>query len=293
MNVEQTNTMNILLNADEVAKDRLIVRDMICCLADSSFANEMMHYKVAILKTLGLDKETVDRLLNLRTFAWMVENPEVRTVEVEKKEQRFLGKYTIEEWDNWKEEKEENAEEVQQENKEEVQQKVQQEVQQEVQEEVQEENTQRTLQIPKNEDEVEERNPCGVCGKPEIGGFCNSCSGFSEEEEEEEEEDEQEEQEKDSAAEAAKADEKDKEPLATPSKNKHPAAKALRKLFRHAGLEPEKYQFDTESYPKAILVKGNTKPIKLYLLSMGGKWNKDLNAWVFSKEKVQQVISKE
>jgi len=75
------------------------------------------------------------------------------------------------------------------------------------------------------------------------------------------------------------------------SKNKHPAAKAMRKLCRVAGLPVDDFQFDTDKYPKALVLFGNTKPYTKVLESLGGNWNSRHSAWIFSKEKLMKAVT--
>lgn len=74
-------------------------------------------------------------------------------------------------------------------------------------------------------------------------------------------------------------------------KNKHPAAKAMRKLLRAVSIPMDGLTLDTEKYEKALVVFGDTKPHKDQFASMGGKWNARLGAWVFSKTKLIEAMT--
>jgi hypothetical protein len=74
-------------------------------------------------------------------------------------------------------------------------------------------------------------------------------------------------------------------------KNKHPAAKAMRKLLRTVGIPLEGLTLDTDKYEKALVIFGNTKPHKEQLSELGGKWNARLVGWVFSKQKLVTAMS--
>jgi hypothetical protein len=73
-------------------------------------------------------------------------------------------------------------------------------------------------------------------------------------------------------------------------KNKHPAAKAMRKLLRASRIPLGGLLFDTEKYDKALIILGNTKPYKEYFNKLGGKWNIRLGGWVFSKNKLVNAM---
>lgn len=73
----------------------------------------------------------------------------------------------------------------------------------------------------------------------------------------------------------------------TVPKNKDPAAKALRKLLRSKGIDSSKFTYDTETYPKCVIMLGDTKDHKEVLKELGGKWNANLKCgkgWMFSKK---------
>lgn len=76
----------------------------------------------------------------------------------------------------------------------------------------------------------------------------------------------------------------------TPSSNKHPAARAMRKICRAAGLPVEDFQFDTDKYPKALVLHGNTKPHQAILEKLGGRWNGRLGGVVFAKAKIMEAV---
>lgn len=69
-----------------------------------------------------------------------------------------------------------------------------------------------------------------------------------------------------------------------PEKNKHPAAKALRKLLRDQNVQIDGMKIDTERYEKSLILMGNTKPFKDFLKSIGGKWSARSGVWQFSKD---------
>jgi hypothetical protein len=68
-------------------------------------------------------------------------------------------------------------------------------------------------------------------------------------------------------------------------KNKHPAAKALRKLCRKNNIPM--FHMDTEMYEKALILTGDhVEDYKEQLTEIGGKWNMRLGGFVFSKGKL-------
>jgi hypothetical protein len=65
-----------------------------------------------------------------------------------------------------------------------------------------------------------------------------------------------------------------------------PSAKALRKKLLKNGVSEAKVDaliFDTDTYEKALLLTGDTKPIKDTIKFLGGKWNSSKVGWIFSK----------
>lgn len=76
----------------------------------------------------------------------------------------------------------------------------------------------------------------------------------------------------------------------SPGKNKHPAAKAMRKLLRVTNIPLDNLVFDTEKYEKAIIVQGVSDIYREQFQSFGGKWNARLGAWVFSKQKLIEAM---
>lgn len=81
----------------------------------------------------------------------------------------------------------------------------------------------------------------------------------------------------------------------TIAKNKDPAVKALRATLRHLGMDNvvlKTFVFDTDKYPKSVLVTGNTKPHRPFLSEGGGQWNADEGSWVFSRKKVLKAQKK-
>lgn len=77
----------------------------------------------------------------------------------------------------------------------------------------------------------------------------------------------------------------------SPGKNNDPSAKALRKLLRKRGEDTTGYDFDTVTYEKALLLTGDTKPIKDVLKELGGKWNSGKKGWIFSKKSLLKQTS--
>jgi hypothetical protein len=72
-------------------------------------------------------------------------------------------------------------------------------------------------------------------------------------------------------------------------KNRDPAAKALRKLLRSKDVPSGQFTYDTETYPKCVVVLGETKEYKDVLKELGGKWNASLKCgkgWMFPKGKL-------
>ena len=69
-----------------------------------------------------------------------------------------------------------------------------------------------------------------------------------------------------------------------PEKNKHPAAKALRKLMRDQNVQIDGMKIDTEKYERSLILMGNTKPYKEFLKTIGGKWSARSGVWQFSKD---------
>jgi chemotaxis protein histidine kinase CheA len=93
-------------------------------------------------------------------------------------------------------------------------------------------------------------------------------------------------------AEEAHAEEEQTSRSSSGDKNKHPAAKAMRKLLRTVGIPLEGLTLDTEKYDKALIIFGNTKPHRDSLNTLGGKWNGRLSGWVFSKQKLTSAMEK-
>jgi hypothetical protein len=89
-------------------------------------------------------------------------------------------------------------------------------------------------------------------------------------------------------SESKSPDDKSESPEQSP-KNKDPTAKALRKLLRSKEVDSSKFTYDTETYPKCVIVLGDTKDHKDVLKELGGKWNGNLKCgkgWMFSKSKL-------
>jgi len=77
----------------------------------------------------------------------------------------------------------------------------------------------------------------------------------------------------------------------TTEKNRDPIAKALRKILRGVNIPTADLEIDTVKYPSAVVVCGDTKPHKDALLTVGGKWNPRVGAWIFSKAKIAAAMS--
>jgi outer membrane biosynthesis protein TonB len=66
---------------------------------------------------------------------------------------------------------------------------------------------------------------------------------------------------------------------------------ALVSLLADEDVDTTHFEFDADSYKKAIIVTGdNTKQYREVLARLGGKWNTKLHAWCFSKRKINRRI---
>jgi hypothetical protein len=79
--------------------------------------------------------------------------------------------------------------------------------------------------------------------------------------------------------------------LEEPEKNKHPAAKALRKLMRDQNVQIDGMRIDTDKYEKSLILMGNTKPHKDFLKSVGGKWSARSGVWQLSKDHLVSLVA--
>lgn len=64
-------------------------------------------------------------------------------------------------------------------------------------------------------------------------------------------------------------------------------AAAIRKMAKSGKVYMEDYEKDGEV--KSFVVKGDTKPLKDDIKSLGGKWNRSLGGWIFPKSKEIEV----
>lgn len=72
--------------------------------------------------------------------------------------------------------------------------------------------------------------------------------------------------------------------------------KQLNKLLKSKGLSKEvrsQFVYDIDTYEKAIVLKGETKPHKEIIKEIGGRWNATIGGWVFSKKSVSKSVSSE
>jgi hypothetical protein len=70
------------------------------------------------------------------------------------------------------------------------------------------------------------------------------------------------------------------------AKNRHPAAKALRKLLRNSSIPLTGLRMDTDQHANALMLYGDTKQYKGILSTIGGRWSQRAGCWVFHKEKL-------
>ena len=69
------------------------------------------------------------------------------------------------------------------------------------------------------------------------------------------------------------------------------SVRKLKSLLEGKEVDPEKFTYDTETYPKAIVVQGETTPFKDVMKALGGKWNRNLKCgmgWVFFRSKLEK-----
>lgn len=62
---------------------------------------------------------------------------------------------------------------------------------------------------------------------------------------------------------------------------------AIKKISKSGRIYMEDYEKDGEI--KSFIVKGDTKPIKEDLKNLGGRWNRSLGGWIFSKSKEIEI----
>lgn len=73
------------------------------------------------------------------------------------------------------------------------------------------------------------------------------------------------------------------------------AEKQLNKLLKMKGLSKEirsAFEYDVDTYEKAIVLKGDTKPHRQLIKEIGGKWNATIGGWIFSKKSISKSDSK-
>jgi hypothetical protein len=73
----------------------------------------------------------------------------------------------------------------------------------------------------------------------------------------------------------------------------HPSVAAIISLLVNRDIDTTGFQYDTQKYEKALVVKGDTKSIKDTLRELGGVWKGKMKAWVFSKNKLLRLARRE
>ena len=69
-----------------------------------------------------------------------------------------------------------------------------------------------------------------------------------------------------------------------------PVVNAIISLLIDNGVDTTGLTFDSTRFEKALVVEGDTKPIRDTLSQLKGKWNGKLKAWVFSKKKILRKV---
>lgn len=246
MDAQATMTMNI--DDERVARDRVIVTQILETLSNSTLSAELQEYRHAIAKTLKLDYETMERVFSFESFAYFTRPQPLRSPPPP---QRFLGGRPLEDYNDSL-----------------------------VCDETRERQAHQLIRIPSEEREV------GSDAEDELPRFSKERQlsedyklAVALQAEKQADKNEQNEQ-ADSESESH-----------TPNKkNRNPAAKALRKLLRGAKVPRKGMIFDTDTYEKAVLLFGETKPHRKELKDLGGSWNGKLKAWCFSKAKIIEKI---
>jgi hypothetical protein len=62
--------------------------------------------------------------------------------------------------------------------------------------------------------------------------------------------------------------------------------KRLRKLCENEEIVLHGFVINTKKYEKAVVLYGNKEEYRIKLSNIGGKWNKRLGGWLFSKAKL-------
>lgn len=70
--------------------------------------------------------------------------------------------------------------------------------------------------------------------------------------------------------------------------NNEEYVKIFRKIFKKHELPYKEYEYDVETYEKALLLKNTEKGHAEKLKNLGGKWNPKLQGWIFSKKSLKE-----
>jgi hypothetical protein len=71
-------------------------------------------------------------------------------------------------------------------------------------------------------------------------------------------------------------------------KNHDPCAKLFRQVLRKAGYSTKNLVMDTDTYKKAMVIRGPLQTETLFE-DLGGKWHQEWGVWVFSKKEILQA----